>query len=188
MSETITVTEARDNFPALVRRIAEQDDPVVVTSRNQPRVVLVPWETYQLQQTLQIEGAEHRLQMLVQNMLALMAALQEAYRSDSYELTQGSQELLALARQSWKTCRLLDTPRRHLSSTIADGLLFRMRIEESITVEQLVQLLQTVPLLQKTDLTQQEVAVADRALASVGIDAMMPLDDELVNRYGQTDI
>jgi prevent-host-death family protein len=57
MPQTISVTEARDNFPALVRRVAEQDEAVVVTSHNQPKAVLMRWETYQAQQQAQSEGA-----------------------------------------------------------------------------------------------------------------------------------
>jgi prevent-host-death family protein len=49
MTHTVSVTEARDNFPALVRQVAEQDEPVVITNRNQPRVVMLRWETYQQQ-------------------------------------------------------------------------------------------------------------------------------------------
>lgn len=61
MPQTMSVTEARDNFPALVRRVAEQDESVVVTSHNQPKVVVMRWETYQTQQQAQRVGAHHRL-------------------------------------------------------------------------------------------------------------------------------
>ena len=59
MPQTMSVTEARDNFPALVCRVAEQDESVVVTSHNQPKVVVMRWETYQAQQQAQMEGARH---------------------------------------------------------------------------------------------------------------------------------
>ena len=181
MAQTISITDARNQFPALVRRIADQDDPVVVTSRNQPQVVLVPWATYQQQQALQSEGAEHRLQTVVQALLTLIATLQEAYEPSSYALTQGTQELLAMTRQAWKICRLLEIPRRHLASTIADGLAFGTETTTVITVAQLAQLAQSVALLQRNDLTLNEVAVADQELAAVGLDAMLPMGDELVN-------
>lgn len=183
MSQTISVTDARNRFPALVREIAEQDDPVVVTSRNEPQVVLVPWTTYQQQQALQIEGAEHRLQTLVQAMLTLIATLQEGYQPDSYALTQGTQELWTMTRQAWQICRLLELPRRHLASTIADGLASTIQTTNGIALAQLTQLEQSIALLQRKELTQQEVAVADQALADVGLDAMAPVGDELVDLY-----
>ena len=31
MPQAISVTEARDNFPALIRRIVEEDEPVVTS-------------------------------------------------------------------------------------------------------------------------------------------------------------
>ena len=185
MSQTVSVTEARDNFPALVRQVAEQDDAIVVTSRNQPRVVLVRWETYQQQQSLQCEGAKHKLHMLVNTMLALIATLEEAYRPDSYEVMQSGQELLELAKQAWMAARLLDTPRRHLASTISDGLLFFSQSAGVITAEQLSQLGQSLPLLQRADLTPEEVATADRELVKVGLDAMAPMDDGLAGLYGK---
>jgi prevent-host-death family protein len=186
MVQTISVTDARNKFPALVRQIADQDDPVVVTSRNQPQVVLVPWATYQQQQALQSEGAEHRLQTLVQALLTLIATLQEAYQPGSYALTQGTQELWTMTRQAWKICRLLEIPRRHLASTIADGLAGAVQNANGITVAQLAQLAQSVALLQRKDLTQQEVAGADQALAAVGLDAMLPVGDDLVDLYETT--
>ncbi len=187
MAQTISVTDARNKFPALVRQIAEQDDPVVVTSRNQPQVVLVPWPTYQQQQALQSEGAEHRLQTLVQGMLTLIAALLEAYEPGSYALTQGTQELWTMTRQAWKICRLLEIPRRHLASMIADGLAGAVQSANGLTIAQLAQLAQSVALLQRKDLTQQEVAIADQALAGVGLDALLPVGDDFVDLYETID-
>ena len=139
------------------------------------------WATYQQQQALQSEGAEHRLQTVVQALLTLIATLQEAYDPGSYALTQGTQELLAMTRQAWKICRLLEIPRRHLASTIADGLAFGTETTKVITVAQLAQLAKSVALLQRNDLTLNEVAVADQELAAVGLDAMLPMGDELVD-------
>ncbi|MEM7531382.1 MAG: type II toxin-antitoxin system Phd/YefM family antitoxin [Chloroflexota bacterium] len=80
MSQTMSLTEISHDFPALFHKIAEKDSPVVVTNRNRPRLVLVPWDVYQDQQQLQAEGAETRLQNLVQDMLGQAAVLHEAYR------------------------------------------------------------------------------------------------------------
>lgn len=183
MSQTISVTEARDNFPALVRQVAEQDDPVIVTSRNQPRIVLLRWETYQQQQALQAEGAAHRLQTNVAAMLTLVATLQELYQPDSYALIQGTQELMTLARQTWLICRSLEQPRLHLASTLADGLHTVLQQQSVVTLSQLQVIEQHLPRLLKPDLTLQEVMVSDCALSEVGLDAMPTLSDELPALY-----
>ncbi|MEM7534646.1 MAG: type II toxin-antitoxin system Phd/YefM family antitoxin, partial [Chloroflexota bacterium] len=177
MSQTKALSEISDNFPAFFHQTIDKDTPVVITNRNRPRAVLVPWDVYQDQQTLQSDGAEYRLQKLVQQMLGLVAVMHEAYRPDSYDLIKGTKDLLDLARQAWDTCRLLDMNRRHLASSIADGVLLWLETESVLTLEQLVKLLQIIPLLQKTDLTLDEFADADQALADVGLDSIFPVGD-----------
>ena len=182
MSQTISVTQARDNFPALVRQVAEQDTAMVVTSRNQPRVVLVRWETYQQQQQFQHEAAEHRLQTLVPEMLTLAATLQETYRPHSYDLIHGTQELQVLARQAWLISRFLDKPRRLLATAISDALL---NLEgDTLSLAQLAQLIHILPLLQRKTLPLSAVAEADRTLHAVGLNGMPTIEDDLVSLYG----
>jgi len=186
MSQTISVTEARDNFPALVRRVAEQDEAVVVTSHNQPRIVLLRWETYQEQQQQQVEGARYRLQSLLVEMERAAAGLQEAFLPGSLELVQGVQELATLAHEAWKTCRFLDTPRRHLAGVLADSLLNVTESRVQLTREQLAQWTTFLPLLRQADLTNEVVANVDRALAEVGLSSIFPLNSELVTYYQPT--
>ncbi len=183
MSETMSVTEARDNFPSLVRRVAGRDEPVVVTSRNRPQVVIMRWETYERQQNLQVEGARHRLQSLVSQMEQLAASLREAYAPDSLDLSQGTQDLLTLARQAWIVCRSLDKARCHLASILADGLRNLIKEDELLTPEQLDQILAALPLLQQENLASKDVTKADMALAKVGLDAVFAIGDELASQY-----
>ena len=183
MSQTMNFTEVSHNFPTLFHQISEKNSPVVVTNHNRPRLVLVPWEVYQDQQQLQAEGAEVRLQKLVQDMLGQAAVMYEAYRPDSYDLIHGTQHLLALARQAWETCRLLDMNRRYIASIIADGLLLWLEIENAVTEKQLETLLEVIPLLQKTNLTLEDVGDVDQTLFDVGLNAIFPIGDELVKLY-----
>lgn len=183
MTQTISITEARDNFPALVRQIAEQAKTVVVTSRNQPRVVLMPWETYQQQQDLQSEGAEYRLQRLVTVLERTAAGLSEAFDPNSLDLPQGIQDLAIVARDVWTTCRLLAAPRRHLSSLLTDALLNVSQSGVQVNEMQLQQLLAILPLLRQPDLTNEAVRQADLALAVVGLHTIIPIGDELVASY-----
>ena len=183
MSQTLSITEARDKFPSLVRQVAEQDDPVIVTSRNRPRVVLVRWETYQHQQQLQREGAAHRLRTLVEQMQGVIAPLIEGYEPDSYQLTQGRQELLVMAQDAWATSRSMATSYRHLASLFADGLLNSAEANIPLTLAQLNQLHQLLPLLIKPNLNNQDVAAADRQLVEIELDAMAPVDDALASLY-----
>lgn len=183
MLQTISVTEARDNFPALVRRVAEQDESVIVTSHSQPRAVLVPWGTYQQQQRLQAEGAQHRLQQVVAEMEQLVAELQEAFRPNSFDLMQGAQSLSTLTQDAWAACRLLDKARRHLASILADGLQNLVESNAQLTFAQLAQLMAIFPLFRRADLTNAQVAEADIAFVKVGFYSILPIGDELVVHY-----
>ena len=182
MPRTMSVTEARDNFPALVRQVAGRDEPVVVTSGNQPQVVIVRWETFHHERDLQVEGARHRLEALVTQMGQLAGGMREAYAPDSLDLVQGTGDLLALARRAWVVCRSLDKPRRHLASALADGLLNLVEGGRKLTLEQLDRMLATLPLLGRGDLTAEEVAAADLALAEAGLDSVLPIGDELASQ------
>ena len=183
MPRTMSVTEARDKFPALVRQVAGRGEPVVVTSRNQPQVVILRWETYQHQRDLQLEGARHRLAALVAQMEQLAAGLHEAYAPDSFDLAHGSKDLLALSRQAWRLCHLLDKPRRHLASALTDGLLGLVEEERRLTCGQLEQIVGTLPLLGRDNLTNEEISAADLALAKAGLDSVPAIGDELAPLY-----
>lgn len=183
MLQTMSVTEARDNFPALVRRVAEQDEPVVVTSHNQPKAVLLRWETYQTQQQEQIEAARYRLTHCVTSMEQLAGGLLEAYRPHSFDLEHGMQNLLRLTREAWQICRLLDQPRRHLASLLTDVLLILVEGKGQLTVAQLERLLAAVPLLRQDDLTNERVAKVDQSLLEVGLTSIFPTDKGDVAQY-----
>jgi prevent-host-death family protein len=182
----MSVTEARDNFPALVRRVAEQDESVVVTSHNQPRVVLLRWETYQAQQRLQAEGAQHHVRRLVTEMEQVAAGLSEGFSPGSLELVQGLQELAMLAHDLWQSCRLLDAPRRHLASLVADSLLNLREGGGELTQRQLAQLLAILPHFHQTHLTNEVVAAADRALAEAGLPSVFPIGDDFTHQLSAT--
>ncbi|MCE7985381.1 MAG: type II toxin-antitoxin system Phd/YefM family antitoxin [Caldilinea sp. CFX5] len=183
MPQTMSVTEARDNFPALVRRVAEQDEPVVVTSHNQPKAVLMRWETYQAQQQAQVEGARYRLAHCVTTMEQLAGGLLEAYRPDSFDLEYGTQDLLRLAREAWSITRLLDTPRRDLASLLTDVLLILLEHKGQLTEAQLERILAAIPLLHQDDLTDEVVAKVDRTLLQVGLSSIFPMTDAEVAQY-----
>jgi prevent-host-death family protein len=99
MPQTITVAEAHANFHALVRLIVEQDESIIITSQGQPQVVLVRWETYQQQQRVRVEDAQHRLLRLTTEMESITARLQESFRPDSLDVTQGVQTLSLLVHK-----------------------------------------------------------------------------------------
>ncbi len=188
MSHTVSVTEARDNFPALVRQVVEQAEPVIVTSRSRPSVVLLPWTTYQQNQRFQVEGAEHRLQQLVTEMEQTAAALCESLQPNSLDWAQGLDELAMLARETWTTCRLLDNPaRRHLASLLSDTLLNSVEQDSRLTPQQLSLFLAILPRLRQRNLTNELVAQAELLLAEAGLSSIFPISDQLAAQYQPAD-
>lgn len=151
----MSVTEARDSFPALVRRVTERDEPIVVTSHNQPKAVLMRWETYQAQQQAQSEGAHYRLTHCVTMVEQIAGGLLEGYRRDSFDLEFGTQDLLRLAREAWSICRLLDTPRRDLASLPTDVLLILLEHGGQLTEAQLTHFLAAIPYVRECDLAER---------------------------------
>lgn len=183
MPQTMSVTEARDQFPALVRRVAEQDEPIVVTSHNQPKAVLMRWETYQAQQQAQIEGARFRLAHCVTTMEQIGGGLLEAYRPNSFDLEHGTQALLQLAREAWTITHLLELPRRDLAALLTDVLLILLEQKGQLTEGQLERLLATIPLLRQDDLTDAQVAKLAQGLLEVGLSSIFPMNDDAVAQY-----
>lgn len=183
MPQTVSVTEARDNFPALVRQVAEHDEPVVVTSHNQPKAVLLRWETYQEQQQAQLAGARYRLAHCVTTTEQLAGGLLEAFRPNSLELAQGTQDLLRLAQEAWSICRLLELPRRHLASLLTDVLTILLERGDQLTELQLIRLLAAFLLLRQDNLTNEMVAKADQTLLEVGLTSIFPMDDADLAQY-----
>lgn len=183
MPQTMSVTEARDQFPALVRRVAEQDEPIVVTSHNQPKAVLLRWETYQAQQKAQSDGARYHLAHCVTTMEQLAGGLLEAYRPNSFELEHGTQTLLQLARETWTITRLLDAPRRDLACLLTDVLLILLEQKGQLTEAQLTRLLTTIPFLRQDDLTDEVVAKLGHGLLEVGLSSLFPMAEAEVAQY-----
>jgi prevent-host-death family protein len=188
MPHTVSITEARDNFPALVRQVVEQAEPVIVTSRSRPSVVLLPWTTYQQNQRFQVEGAEHRLQQLVTEMEQTAAALCEGSQPDTLDWTQGLDELAMLASEAWRICRMLDNPaRRHLSSLLSDTLVNNVEQDSRLTPQQLSLFLGVLSSLRQRDLTNEAVIQADLLLAEAGLSSIFPISDGLAAQYQPAD-
>lgn len=183
MPQTMSVTEVRDQFPALVRRVAEEDEPIVVTSHNQPKAVLMRWETYQAQQQAGIEGARYRLAHCATAMEQIAGGLLEAYRPNSFDLEHGTQDLLRLAREAWTITRLLDAPRRDLAALLTDVLLILLEHGGQLTETQLTRLLVAIPLLRQDDLADERVAKMALSLLEVGLSSIFPMADAEVTQY-----
>lgn len=183
MARTISVTEARDNLPALVRQVNASGEALIITSRNQPRAVIVDYETFQRKRELQEEGARSLLNRLLGQAEQFVESTLEGYRPDSLELSLFLETFQDMARALWEACRLLDKPRRMLAVNLMDAVLNFRESGEQLTPAHLKALAEILPLLQREDLTIDEVAEADRQLLAAGLDAVFPIEGDLASLY-----
>ena len=181
MYRTMSVTQARDNFPALVRQVASSEKPVIITRRNQPKVVVLDYETFQQRQRIQVESARALLQRLVEEALRLIESTREAPDSVALQLFLGSFE--QQTRDMWLTGRSISRPVRSLATVVHNGILNLRRGGEQPTISQLDTLAEVLPLLLKPDLSIEEVAEADLRLLNVGLNAVFPVEGDLVSLY-----
>jgi prevent-host-death family protein len=181
MARTISVTEARDNFPALVRRVSASKEALIVTSRNQPRVVIVDYETFQRQRELQEEGARSLLKRRVEETLSSIESTREAPDSTALYLLSGTLE--QYTREMWLAGRAISRPVRSLATTLHNAIANLREGGDQLTLEQLDRLVEVVPLLLEPNLTIEKVAEADRQLLAVGLDAVFPIEGDLVSLY-----
>jgi prevent-host-death family protein len=183
MQQTMSITDVRKNFPALVRQLSEGDEPIVVTNRNRPQAVLIGWETFERQERNNIIAGHVQLTTIVGRMVKLAGGLEEAHDATSVELQHGAEDLLIMARQAWETSRSLPEPYPFLATLIADALENLLSWDEPITREQLATLYEILPLLSQETLEMAQVRSADLALLNVNLNAVAPMGDELTELY-----
>ena len=181
MARTISVTEARDNLPALVRQVNASGEALIITSRNQPRAVIVDYETFQRQRELQEEGARSLLKRRVEETLSSIESTREA--PDSMALYLLTETLEQYTREMWLAGRAISRPVRSLATTLHNATVNLREGGEQLTLEHLDRLVEVIPLLLEPDLTVEKVAEADQQLLAVGLDAVFPIEGDLVSLY-----
>jgi prevent-host-death family protein len=82
MNRTVTATEAKARLGELMRRAVDTGDAIIVESRGQPQVVLVPYDEYQelqrLKERARREAALAQLRELAREVQAQNQDLSEA--------------------------------------------------------------------------------------------------------------
>ncbi len=187
METTVSVTQARDNLPSLIRQASSGSSPVVITNRNQPQVVILGYKAYQRSQRLALSGAHSLLKQLVAQAQALLAEAREGLEPDSVEYAMFLDTLQEIARQVWEAARLLGKPYRILGVTILSAILNRRESGQALSDPQLEALSSTLSLLLEDELDLENVGQADQQLLTVGLDAVFPVEGDLASLYEVTD-
>ena len=88
MVRTISATEAKVNFGAVSKQVAETDEPVIVANHGQPTVAIVPVE--QLERLHELEEQEKR-----QTALENLRRLQDEVALRNQDLTEEQADVMA---------------------------------------------------------------------------------------------
>jgi prevent-host-death family protein len=187
METTVSVTQARDNLPTLIRQVRSGAPPVVITNRNQPQVVILGYEAYQRSQHLALSGAHNLLQQLVAQAQTLLGEAREGLEPGSVESALYLDTLQEIARRVWEVTRLLGKPQRMLGVTILSAILNYRESGQALSEPQLEALSGALSLLLEDELDLEKVGQADQRLLETGLDAVFPVEGDLASLYEVTD-
>jgi prevent-host-death family protein len=184
MQRIINLTEARSQLPALVKAAAESDEPIVITTRNEPKALLIGYEAFQRQQRLQREGVRYYFKALIAKAeLLLQTADENQYQAGEPELYSFVLQFEKAMHDLWEVAETISRPH----ALIAAQLLVLSRLyrtgEDQPKPAQFAVLSKTVNLLSHDTLSMQDAAEADRYLLINGINTMPPIPGYFASLY-----
>lgn len=189
MERRLNVTEARNQLPLLVKEVAERNDQIVITTRNEPKAIIIGYETFQRQQRLRTQSAQRLMAELIEEAESLLATTQESCRgvgeADLYLFLVAFEGLM---EKLWETCEEISDAHALIASELLDVSRIYLTGEVQLHPEHLAPLAAMLHLLTKENVTKQDAAEADRLLLVHGIHTMFPVGDELVSYYTAEDI
>lgn len=184
MERRLNVTEARNQLPLLVKEVAERNDQIVITTRNEPKAIIIGYETFQRQQRLRAHGVQRLMAELVAEVEALLAATQEGCRgageADLYLFLVTFEDLMQRISEAAEE---LSEGHALIAAELLDVSRIYLLGEVQLRPEQLAPLATITPLLTKETLTMQDAAEADRLLVAHGVHTLFPVGDALVSYY-----
>lgn len=184
MERTLSVTKARSQLPILVKDVAEGNGPIVITTRNEPKAIIIGYDLFQRQQRLRVQGAYHVMTELTQQAQGMLQAAQEgSYASGETGVYLFLVNFAAVIRQMWETAEELSPPHALIASTLLDAMSLYLAGEDQLRPEQLGAISAVVQMLLRQQLTIKDAADADRILLAHGINAMFPVQDSLATQY-----
>ena len=189
MGRKLSVTEARSQLPLLVKEVAEGNDPIVITTRNEPKAIIIGYESLQRQQQLRVQGAQYVMAELTKEAQGLLQAAQESCHGiGETDLYLFLVNFAAVMRKIWETAEELSPPHALIAAELLDVTELYLAGKEQLQPEHLAVLSDIVQLLLRERLTMEDAAEADRTLLAHGINAMFPVQDDLASLYEVSEV
>ncbi len=184
MDRTVNLTEARNQLSALVKEVAERNDQVVITTRNEPKAIILGYQAFQRGQRLRAQGAQQLMTQLVQEVQSLIQATQESCRAAGdpalYLFLVNFEQIM---HNIWETAEEISPAHAALASELLDISRIQLAGDAQLQPAQLEPLAETVSLLVHDQLTMADAAEADRYLLTHGLNALFPVHGELAPLY-----
>ncbi|MBX3012654.1 MAG: type II toxin-antitoxin system Phd/YefM family antitoxin [Caldilineaceae bacterium] len=167
-----------------MKEVVESNDQVVITTRNEPQVVIMSYPAYQRQQRLRAQGTQHLMGQLVQEATVLLQTTREscgkAGEADLYLFLVHFEQLM---HDLWETAEAMSPAHATLASELLDIVRIYLGGEAQLQPAHLEPLTAVIALFNQESLTMAEVAEADRMLLAHGLDAFFPVHGDLSPLY-----
>lgn len=188
MERILNLTEVRSQLPALVKAAAESDETIVISTRNEPKALLIGYQAFQRQQRLQREGAPYYFKaLLAKAELLLQTADENQYQAGDTELYSFVLQFEKIMHDLWEVAETISRPH----ALIAAQLLVLSRLyrtgEDQPKPAQFAVLAKIVNRLGQDALSMQDAAEADRILLANGINTMPPIHNDFASLYEEPD-
>lgn len=184
MERKLSVSEARSQLPLLVKAVAEGNEPIVITTRNEPKAILMGYDSFQRQRQLRQQGAHHVLAELIREAQQLILTTQEGCRgAGETDLYLFLVSFEAVMRKIWETAEEISTPHALVAVELLNATTLYLAGEDQLRPEQLETIASVLQLLARATLTMQDAAAANRTLLARSINAIFPVQGDLASLY-----
>ncbi len=176
MERTLNVTEARNQLPTLVKVVAEQDEQIIIVTRNEPKAIIMGYETFLAQQKLSIKGARYELGELIEQAgILLETTIEECRTAGETKLYAFWQDFGQLMRAAWAMAGKFSEPHALLAFQLFELSERCLLGDTMLSIEQLLPIANVLSRLMQRELTMADAAAADRYLLQNTLDASFPL-------------
>ncbi|MEM7539832.1 MAG: type II toxin-antitoxin system prevent-host-death family antitoxin, partial [Chloroflexota bacterium] len=162
----------------IIKEVAETTQPIVISTRNEPKAILMGYNAYLQQQILSKKGKEHRFEELVTKAQNLLEAAIEGYRDGDPKLYMFWSHFGRLMEKIWELTDDNSNTRPHsaISFQLYELSESCLAGHDQLSRNQLEPITKVLALLKRNDLSIEDAAEADRYLLNNQIDATFPLN------------
>ncbi|MBV7337309.1 type II toxin-antitoxin system Phd/YefM family antitoxin [Chloroflexi bacterium TSY] len=189
MERRLNVTEARNQLPTLVKEVSEKNNQIIISTRNEPKAIIMGYDAFRQQQERLTKGARYRLPELMEKVQNLLEQTLEGCRGDGEPILYSFwTEMGRLMREAWELYEVTSRPHASIAFQLFELSERCITGDTMLKLEQLQSVSEVLTWLKQDKLTMENAAEMDRYLLQHDIDARYPayIDSDL-NALYETD-